>query len=398
MSIRKQYIQRNRYNLTINRLMLGLVVLTALGCTGPMAIRKTHQHYNEALQRTAKEQLLLNLVRLRYLDIPTIIAAESLTTQFSFDRGANVNGAVIEGFPANVLDLGFGTSAGETPTVAYRPLRGSEYIKELVTPMQPEDLIRFIESGWSIERVLQIAAQGVNGIPNAPNASGPTPLQAPNYQEFDQLLDLLRELQLQGNIELGYVQEQKTISGTALTAQVTSEDLVNAAKNGFRFEQLDGQFHLVQTVRTPKIRPVEPFDPEQFSCLSGMLGCDLLAEDGASISIEPRSLMGAMYYVSHAISVPCEHYEAGLVPVTVDALNQPFDWTQVAGNLFRVCVQKHKPKCSYVAVKYRGYWYYIPDDHLSSKATFTFLAALLELQAGGTSSPPPPTLTIPVGR
>ena len=394
MSIDNRY---NRYKLTIFRLVLVLVLLIPAGCTGPMAIRRTHQHYNEAIQKTGKEQLLLNLVRLRYLDVPTILAAESLTTQFSFDRGAGVDGSVIEGSLPNGLDLGISTSAGETPTVSYRPLRGSEYIKELVTPMKPEDLIRFIESGWSIERVLQIAAQEVNGIPNAPTASGPTPLQAPNYQEFDQLLDLLRELQVQGNIELGYVQEQKKISGTALTAQVTSEDLVNAAKNGFRFEQVDGQIHLEQTVSTLKMRPVEPSDPEQFSYLSELLGSDLLAEDGTKVSIEPRSLLGAMYYLSHVISVPREHCEAGLIPVTVDELNQPFDWTQVAGNLLRVCVQKHKPKCSYVAVEYRGYWYYIPDDHLSSKATFTFLAALLELQAGGTSSAPPPTLTIPVG-
>ncbi len=173
-------------------------------------------------------------------------------------------------------------------------------------------------------------------------------------------LILMRELQVQGNIELGYVQEQKKISGTALTAQITSEDLVNAAKNGYRFEQVDGQIHLEQTVRTPKVRRVEPSDPEQFSYLSELLGSDLMAEEGVKISIEPRSLLGAMYYLSHVISVPREHYEAGLVPVTVDALNQPFDWTQVAGNLFRVCVQKRKPKSSYVAIEYKGYWYYIP--------------------------------------
>ena len=169
MSIDNRY---NRYKLTIFRLVLVLVLLIPAGCTGPMAIRRTHQHYNEAIQKTGKEQLLLNLVRLRYLDVPTILAAESLTTQFSFDRGAGVDGSVIEGSLPNGLDLGISTSAGETPTVSYRPLRGSEYIKELVTPMKPEDLIRFIESGWSIERSSSDCGTGGKRDSKRPNRVG----------------------------------------------------------------------------------------------------------------------------------------------------------------------------------------------------------------------------------
>ena len=62
---------------------------------------------------------------------------------------------------------------------------------------------------------------------------------------------------------------------------------------------------------------------------------------------------------------------------------EPFDWSNVSGDLLQVSSQKHKPKCAAVAVKYRDNWFYIDDRNLSSKSTFTLLLQLFELQAGG---------------
>ncbi len=51
-----------------------IVTLTCMtGCLGPRAILTTRQKYNEVLHRTANEQLLLNLVRLRYRDPPSFL-------------------------------------------------------------------------------------------------------------------------------------------------------------------------------------------------------------------------------------------------------------------------------------------------------------------------------------
>jgi len=56
------------------------------GCVGlgPGAIQGSRADYNVALRRTDDEQLLLNLVRLRYRDRPLFLEASSLTTQFTF--------------------------------------------------------------------------------------------------------------------------------------------------------------------------------------------------------------------------------------------------------------------------------------------------------------------------
>jgi hypothetical protein len=49
------------------------------GCAGPTAIRYTRLRYNEVVRDTNDQQLLLNIVRLRYADSPIFIGRFSLT-------------------------------------------------------------------------------------------------------------------------------------------------------------------------------------------------------------------------------------------------------------------------------------------------------------------------------
>jgi len=115
------------------------------------------------------------------------------------------------------------------------------------------------------------------------------------------------------------------------------------------------------------------------------------------LDLEPRSLLGTMYYLSHAIRVPFEHEAAGLVVTTLDEQGVPFDWAHLTSDLLYVHCQKKKPHCAAVAVRYRDYWFYIDDRDHDSKATFTLLMQLFELQAGGGATGTKPVLTLPVG-
>jgi hypothetical protein len=66
------------------------------------------------------------------------------------------------------------------------------------------------------------------------------------------------------------------------------------------------------------------------------------------------------------------------------------------GDLIRVHSQKTKPKHAFVATKYRGWWFYIDDDDLTSKSTFALVITVYGLElAGGVV--PGPVLAIPVG-
>ena len=56
---------------------------------GPNAVRYTRLRYNEVLRDTNDQQLLLNIVRLRYADSPVFIDLPNITSQFEVAGRAN---------------------------------------------------------------------------------------------------------------------------------------------------------------------------------------------------------------------------------------------------------------------------------------------------------------------
>src|SRR5438128_2205778 len=54
------------------------------GCAsfGPQSLQQTRLQYNEAVKATTEEQLLLNIVRLRYTDTPSSLAVSTIAAQF----------------------------------------------------------------------------------------------------------------------------------------------------------------------------------------------------------------------------------------------------------------------------------------------------------------------------
>jgi len=103
------------------------------------------------------------------------------------------------------------------------------------------------------------------------------------------------------------------------------------------------------------------------------------------IVVSTRSLLEVMYYLSQGISIPREHLETGLVTVTVDQDGNPFNWAELTGDLIQIRSCKRRPEMPAVAVKYKGYWFYIDDRDLNSQSTFALLVQLfgIEVRAGG---------------
>jgi len=68
-----------------------LLVAAIAGCSavGPASVRMGRGNYNTAIQQTNAEQLLLNLVRLRYRDVPYFLEVASVSTSFEFNAGAS---------------------------------------------------------------------------------------------------------------------------------------------------------------------------------------------------------------------------------------------------------------------------------------------------------------------
>ncbi len=357
------------------RTVLGMVValsclLTGCVTVGHKAIRSSRTDYNVALRQTEDEQLLLNLVRLRYRDRPLFLETTALNTQFSY--APSLEGALSAGSSGEptVYGLGGKIAFEEKPTVTYIPLQGADYVQRVLSAVAVETLVLLDSSGWSTERIFRLCLQGMNGLENAPRADGPTPLEAPEFESFLRATKLFREIELLDGIEGA---RRRVGDDEAVVLRFTP-----AARETAEFRELAQLLEL---------------DPaaEAFEIAAGKG-----RGGGNRIQVRPRSFSGMLHFLSQSVDVPDEDVEEGRVTVTRDAAGDVFDWGRVTDGLMRIRSSDSSPGNAAVSVRYRGRWFYIDDSDLDSKSTFSLLAQLYALQAGGTAGLTP-VLTLPVG-
>jgi hypothetical protein len=345
-------------------------VALALGCslTGPNTVTTGRPLYNLAVQRTNSEQMLLNLVRLRYRDRPLWLEVSSVSTSFEIEADAGVAVTLSSGADT-VWDLGLGGRVMEIPTVTYTPLQGESFVRQLMTPIGLWDLLLLYHSGWAIDRIFRICIQEMNDVPNAPSASGPTPERAPTFEKFATAMARIRELQKQGKIDMGGTEQ-----GEEQIVFFVSDDALDSPE----------WLEFAQIMSLP--RGQSRFEIE----------LRIRRGDRRKISVLTRSMASVLSLLSQGVQVPVEDEAAGRVTVTRHANGELFDWAELTGDLLRVRSSPTEPANAAVRTFYRGSWFYIDDADLESKSTFSLLGQLSNLQAGEVPSTAP-LLTLPVG-
>ena len=357
-------------------LLILALATTLSGCQstfGPQAIERTHPAYNEAIIASINEQMLQNLVRMRYRDVTFFLEIGSVTASLSLGANAGVNvDANLGG--SDTLSPSVGIAYADKPTISYTPLQGEDLLKSILSPLQLEAILVLTQSGWNISRVFGLCFERINNLYNAPTASGPTPDLEPDHEEFNSLLDLLRILQNQRGIEMGT--EEKEGSTNIVIKLVTDK-----GKYKDEIEQIENLLQL-----TP--------GKNDFGLNTNFL--EVKDKENTNWAVRTRSISGLLYYLSQSVETPAQHQSDGLVTVTSSESGGTFDWNNTpAGRLFKVKTNTERPENAYIATYYRGHWFYIEDNDLESKSTFMLLRQLFDLQAGQTKSQGP-TLTLPV--
>jgi len=351
-----------------------IFVIIFSGCSqlGPSRIELGRGDYNVVVQQTDNEQMLLNLVRLRYRDTPYFLQVASVSTNFEFSVSADAS--TVLGTGSNPI-FGLDGAATESPTVTYTPLQGDQFVKQLLSPMRLSTLLLLYHSGWAVDRIFNITVQYMNGLPNAPSASGPTPNEVPEYVEFHRVTFLLRTLQKRGDLTLA--------QGEQVGDNESSPPLVlRIAPRAFDMPEVRELLTLLQLA------------PGQTDYLFTTTS-ESFNRGGANIVM--RSLMASLFYVSQGVQPAMEDENRGYVAITRDSDGTLFDWSDVMGNLMNIRSSVNQPQSSAVRIKYRGKWFYIDDSDLTSKSTFALLMNLFALQAGDVPTTAP-VLTLPVSR
>ena len=359
-------VLRSRYFFIFFILALALSLSGCQSAFGPRALERTHPAYNEAIISSLNEQMLQNLVRMRYRDVPFFLEIGSVTSSLSLGANAGVGADVNFGGNDN-LSPSAGISYADKPTISYTPLQGEDLLQSILSPLQLEDVLVLTQSGWNISRVFGLCFERINNLYNAPNASGPTPETEPDYETFNRLMDALRILQKNQLMEIGASGDEGIV-----IKLVTDNDRYR--------EEIDHVYELLELDR----------NLDEFS-----LATDFLGMDNTKWTVRTRSISGVLYYLSHNVAAPSQH-RGVLVTDTRLSSGGTFNWGDTpAGRLFRISTSAEQPGNAYIATRYRGHWFYIQDTDLETKSTFMLLRQLFDLQAGQKQSTGP-ALTLPV--
>ena len=157
--------------------------------------------YNEAVRDTNDQQLLLNIVRLRYADSPVFIDLPNITSQFDMAGRGNYLGGYGNQTPGRA-SLGSGElSLRDTPTLSYHPREGREIARALLTPLSA-DLLIVVNAGSNLEQLLLFAMNDINDVPNAPGATILIPEEADDNSLYIRGIRLLARLRARDATEL----------------------------------------------------------------------------------------------------------------------------------------------------------------------------------------------------
>lgn len=361
--------------------MTAVMMLTGCASLGPRIAKVAQRPYNEALVYSWKEQLLLNLVRLRYRDDPYFIEVTSVVSNHTIDLGASLELTFPHMSRPGSQKFTPQINYNENPTITYQPLQGAKYVKRLLGHIPMKTVLGLANSGWSIERVLKICVQEVNGIPNAIDAACPTPEFLPEYEAFHRLASNLRKLQIANLIK---------IDTDPNYSKIAFESLVEPGDKDLYFKIICNGTH------TSTIHEVQQALGLDEACKMYKFSSNLLAADNPEIiKLKTRTFLGTLYYLSQAVEVPQQHIDCGLVTVTRDPEGNPINWCDIIGDAMTIRSQYSEPDCAAVKVCYRGHWFYIADNDLNSKSSFMLLSKLFNIQDEPSGSNVP-QLTIPI--
>jgi hypothetical protein len=340
----------------------GCIALLVLG--GCVSVSPTHLtsdriDYGQVLGDSWKYQTLLNVVRLRHADAPVFLDVASIINSHTVGGSGNLQATLPSGSSPDVFGAG-GTGAwSNTPTVTYQPLLGDRFTKSLLQPIPPVSVFQLLQGGWPASLVFPTVVGSANGLRNATGGLAADP-------GFDELTDLLSRIQQAGNIGTE-IQPRKDGSGVLVVIRRPgASDALSAESR--RVRELLGLSG----------------DATDFEIAYG-----LYPRGPNQVAIVTRSMMEIMLQLGFGIDLPPGDVERGrALPGKAQAGEAR------AKPLVHIRSGPEAPSETYTAVRYKDDWYWIADDDIASKRTFTFLMILFSLAETGQGTAAP-VVTVP---
>lgn len=350
----------------LNRVLLRVVaavalpLLVACKANGPRNLAPDSFDYNQAVTRSFQEQMLLNLVRLRYDEVPTFLTVNSVLTQYVYAGrvGIGANTGDLNGFATWGVVGSASATYIERPTITYGPLTGQDFAQQLLSPIPSDLLFSLIQSGWPAQQLLVMSLERLNGIGNTPFTDSPSTLADPGSTNFERVVELLLLIAAREGVEM---RRQDAEAVLVFDQNADAETLAFMDELRKLLDLKDGVWRFRVTDRV-----VDRGDDE--------------------ITLRMRSILALMAFLARGIEVPEAHAAEERVRRLRAGPTVPL----------QVHSSRERPGDAFVAVRYEGHWFSVARDDQKSRQAFGLLSYLFQLQAPQTPNAAP-IVTVPTG-
>jgi hypothetical protein len=333
----------------------GMTVAFLSGCAGigPKTIPRDRFDYSEAISNSWQNQMLLNMVKIRYAETPVFVDVTSVISQYAVEGQISLEAT----FNNPLANSGDTQSVGgkgkytDRPTITYAPMIGEKFAKTLMTPIPPPVIFFLIQAGWPVDFIFRSCVRSVNTIQNR---SGSQLVRREADPEFYRLISLLNDIQKSGavgmRIEVGKDKKEATV---------------------FTFRQRNIDPTIESKISTVKrLLDLESGRPE-FRIIYGSA-----PRDNSEMAMLSRSILEILVELASYIDIPEEHLAEGRsYPMMIDQMDVSAEF----GPLIEIHSQTDPPQNSYVSIRHRDYHFWIDDRDLRSKRMFSFLMLLFTL-------------------
>jgi len=352
--------------LTVLLLVTFTLFMTACPKNGPKTVVRDRFDYNTAISDSMKDQMLMNIVKLRYLDYPVFVDVSSIINSYEFQASASLS-AELATPGSNLLDGAVAGTYSNRPTITYTPLTSNQYVRGLLTPLPPELVFFTVDAGYRADIILLTTVSSINGLHN--DTSGDEGFGSGD-PAFFRVAEILRDLQRTGAIAL-FVKVKPDKTRVPVLQFVTENQPQKIASEVAEIKEL------------LKVDPSE----KEFQLTFGTTR----TSEKTEITLQTRSLIQILGSLAARVDVPAGDDSLG---VSLKGLPAP-SASQPSQQLFHVTVSDRRPARAFITVRYRDHWFSIDDADLRSKRVFAVLLLLFSFgdNKGGENLP---ILTIPV--
>ena len=401
------------------RLFLVATLTAVTGCAMQAGIiQSRHWDLNETIRETTNEQLLLNLVRLRFDETPYFLQVSSITTNFSASASLGASGTFPQGSDvSNVYGLDSGLSYSESPSVTWAIPDSKEFLGRFYAPIGAHQLTLLTQSGFDLVEVFRLGVEKMNLLRNREFRIRDGEFRPKSYADFLEALNLMEALRKEGVIDFAYSLMANYGGVTVPISQIDTRGVAEGLPYSLlylsrapgmatpyqvskplflRFTKESDRDPRAQRLRQLlKLRPdlysfpiIDTVDvsPEGIRAVDGKLAQVFEPDEKmAHIGLTNRSVIEILRFAAASIEVPEQDVASGLVRRRDIELYEYLD----------VRSSKSAPSNAWLKVPYRGSWYYIPATDLNSRTSFTLLSALFSAVVGQIPGAKP-VLTLPV--